>query len=73
VPGLFRALFHFRLFEVVPVARNRVIEQMRDGMLVLDAQTRIADLNGAAQELLCIARSKVIGREITQVLGAYPI
>ncbi len=71
-PVYFVVLFHFRLFEVVPVARNRVIEQMRDGMLVLDAQTRIADLNGAAQELLGVARSKAIGREITQVLGAYP-
>ncbi len=70
-PVYFVALFHFRLFEVVPVARNRVIEQMRDGVLVLDAQTRIADLNGAAQELLGVARSKAIGREITQVLGAY--
>jgi PAS domain S-box-containing protein len=71
-PAYFVALFHFRMFEVVPVARNRVIEQMRDGMLVLDAQTRIADLNGAAQELLGVARSKVIGQEITQVLGANP-
>jgi PAS domain S-box-containing protein len=71
-PAYFVALFHFRMFEVVPVARNLVIEQMRDGMLVLDAQTRIADLNGAAQELLGVARSKVIGQEITQVLGANP-
>ncbi len=71
-PVYFVALFHFRMFEVVPVARNRVIEQMRDGMLVLDAQTRIADLNGAAQELLGVARSEVIGQEITQVLGGYP-
>ncbi len=71
-PVYFVALFHFRMFEVVPVARNRVIEQMRDGMLVLDAQTRIADLNGAAQELLGVTRSEVIGREITQVLEGYP-
>jgi PAS domain S-box-containing protein len=71
-PVYFVALFHFRMFEVVPVARNRVIEQMRDGMLVLDAQTRIVDLNGAAQELLGVARSKVIGRKITQALGSYP-
>ena len=63
----FVALFHFRLFNVVPVARNRAIEQMRDGMLVLDAETRIADLNRAAQELIGVARSKVIGRKAAQV------
>jgi len=71
-PIYFVALFHFRMFEVAPVARNRVIEQMRDGMIVLDAQNRIADLNGAAQELLGVTSAKVIGREIKQVLAGYP-
>jgi PAS domain S-box-containing protein len=68
----FLVLFRFRLFIVVPVARNSVIEQMHEGMLVLDAETRIMDLNRAAAELLGVAKAKVIGREITQVLGAYP-
>jgi PAS domain S-box-containing protein len=70
-PVYFVALFHFRLFDVVPVARNRAIEQMRDGMLVLDAQARVAELNGAAKELLGV-KSKVIGREAAQVLIAHP-
>ena len=66
----FVALFHFRLFNVVPVARNRAIEQMRDGMLVLDAETRIADLNRAAQEILGVTRSKAVGGQVAQVLHA---
>ncbi len=70
-PIYFVALFHFRLFDVVPVAHNRVIEQMQDGMLVIDAQARIADLNGAAQELLGV-KSKVIGCEAARVLLAHP-
>ncbi len=70
-PVYFVALFHFRLFDVVPVARNRVIEQMRDGMLVIDEKMRIADLNGAAQELLGI-QSKVIGCEAAQILMGHP-
>ena len=65
------ALFYFRLFDVVPVARNRVIEQMRDGMLVIDTQARIADLNQAAQKLLGI-KPKIIGSEAAQVLRAHP-
>ena len=68
----FLVLFRFRLFNVVPVARNSAIEQMRGGMLVLDAVHRIMDLNRAAKELLGVARSKVIGSKVTQVLGAYP-
>lgn len=68
----FVALFHFRLFSVVPVARNRAIEQMRDGMLVLDAETRIADLNRVAQEILGVTRSKAVGGQVAQVLHTYP-
>jgi PAS domain S-box-containing protein len=68
----FLVLFRFRLFNLVPVARNSAIEQMRDGMVVLDAKTRIADLNRAAQELIGADRLKVIGCEIGRVLGAYP-
>jgi PAS domain S-box-containing protein len=68
----FVALFRFRLFDVVPVARNRAMEQMRDGLLVLDAENRIADLNGAAQALFGANRSEVIGRKTSELLGAYP-
>jgi PAS domain S-box-containing protein len=68
----FVALFYFRLFNVVPVARNRATEQMRDGMLVFDAEARIADLNRAAQDLIGANRSKVIGRKASEVFAAYP-
>ncbi len=68
----FVALFRFRLFSILPVARTHAIEQMHDGMLVLDAEARIVDLNRVAQELLGVPRSKVIGREAAQVLLAHP-
>ena len=68
----FVALFRFRLFSVLPVARTHAIEQMHDGMLVLDTETRIVDLNRVAQEMIGVSRSKVIGRRAAQVLIAYP-
>jgi PAS domain S-box-containing protein len=66
------AIFRFRMFEVVPVARDTIIEQMADGILVLDAENRIADVNQSAQTLLGIVKSKVIGRRIVKVLQSYP-
>jgi PAS domain S-box-containing protein len=66
------ALFRFRLFDVVPLARNTIIEWMADGILVLDAEHHIADLNSAAQQLLGVARDRAIGLATSQVLSAFP-
>jgi PAS domain S-box-containing protein len=66
------AIFRFHMFDVVSVARDTVIEGMADGMMVLDNQSRIADVNEAVQKLLGIVRSKVIGSQIVEVLQAYP-
>jgi len=60
-------IFHFRLFDLVPIARERIIEDMRDGMLVLDRQNRIADINPAAQHMIGISASQAIGRRPLQI------
>lgn len=66
------AVFSFRMFDVVPVARDTAIEQMADGLVVLDAQKRIVDLNGKAQTLLGVVKSNVIGGQVADVLHACP-
>lgn len=63
------ALFRFRLFDLVPVARQTIIERMSDSMLALDLQDRIADLNRAAEQLLSVDRPEVIGRSLSEVIG----
>ncbi len=65
-------IFRFHMFDVVPVARDTVIERMAEGMMVLDAENRIADVNESAQKVLGTNRSEVIGRKVAEVLGAYP-
>jgi PAS domain S-box-containing protein len=65
------SLFRYRLFDIVPVARAMVIESMDDGMIALDAQNRIIDLNPTAQRMLDTSSSQAIGRPIEQVLGAW--
>ena len=62
------ALFHFRLFDLVPVAYATVIEQMREAMLVLDARRRIVDLNPAAESILGIPRGSARGTDVGRVL-----
>ncbi len=38
-------LLQFRLFDIIPVARDKIIEDLTEGILVLDNQDRIVDFN----------------------------
>ncbi|MDL1948536.1 PAS domain-containing protein [Acidobacteria bacterium ACD] len=67
------ALVPFRMFELVPVARGSLLEQMPDGVLVLDARGRVVDLNPAAERLLGVAASRVRGHEAPEPLAALPL
>src|SRR6266581_2558515 len=66
------SLFLFRLLDIIPVAREAVIESMGDAVIVLDEQNRIVDLNPAAQRLAVRTASKAVGRPFTQVFAAWP-
>jgi len=64
-------LFGRRLFDLVPVARHALIEGMADGVLVLDAQDRVIDVNPSARVLLGLAAAP-IGEPARQVLARWP-
>ena len=66
------ALFRFRLFNVVPVARDLLVEQRRDGLLVLDTHNRLAEMNCAAAELLGVHPEHFVGKDVAQVLRDCP-
>jgi PAS domain S-box-containing protein len=66
------ALLRFRLFDLVPVARQRIVERMPDGIFVLDVRGRIADLNAAARRVLGSADAVPKGRPIDEALPQNP-
>lgn len=54
----------FDLVELRPVARDRLIEQLRDGVIVLDARGRIRDSNPVARQILAQFRKKGMDRTV---------
>ena len=66
------AIFQYQLVEISPVARRLVIEYMSDGMLVLDVQNRVVDLNAAAAQILDSKPEDVIGQPAQIVLERWP-
>jgi PAS domain S-box-containing protein len=65
-------IFGFQLVDLTPVARDRVVEEMAEGMIVLDAQNRIADINPAAERLLSLTTAQAIGQPVAEILRPWP-
>lgn len=64
-------LFRFGLFDIVPIARSSLMENLQDGVLVIDKENRIVDLNPAAQKILEIPAG-VIGKSVQEISEEYP-
>ncbi len=62
------SFFRYRLFDVVPEARDAVIESLADGVAVVDHGARLVDINPALARVLGARRSALIGREIRGVV-----
>jgi PAS domain S-box-containing protein len=70
--ALIWGIFGFSLIDLSPIARDTVMEKMSDGMLVLDAQNRVADINSAAQDLLETTAAQAVGQPIGALLARWP-
>ncbi len=60
-----------RLFDLVPIARDTLVEHMSDGVLVLDAQNRIVDTNEAVRQFVGASAAN-IGQSADVVLSKWP-
>lgn len=55
-------LFRYGFLDIMPVARDALIEGMTDSVVVIDTQFRILDLNTAAQQLIGLTRAASVGQ-----------
>ncbi|WP_424008570.1 histidine kinase N-terminal 7TM domain-containing protein [Haloferax denitrificans] len=60
------ALFRHQLFDITPIARDAILSEMRDAVVVLDEQDRIVESNGAASELLAQPVADCIGESVLE-------
>ncbi len=64
-------LLRLKVLDIVPIARDTVIASMSDGLIVIDSEGRIVDLNPVAQRASRALESETIGRPISEVFGEY--
>src|SRR5574342_1013365 len=65
-------LFRYRLFDLIPIARERVLENMTDAVIVLDASNRVVDINQVALANIGKQSVQVLGHPVREVLAEWP-
>jgi PAS domain S-box-containing protein len=64
-------VLRFKFLDILPIARDAVVEGLRDAIIVLDVHNRVVDLNRAAQQMLGYASHKVIGQPAQEIFSDY--
>jgi diguanylate cyclase (GGDEF)-like protein/PAS domain S-box-containing protein len=63
------AVLRARFMDLIPVARSMLIENMSDGVLMLDAKNRVVDFNPAMKKFLGDEPDSILGRHVSELLG----
>jgi len=66
------ALFHFALFEIVPLARRTLVDNMEHWVLLFDDRSILVDYNRSALQALGLAEQGLMGQPASQVLSRFP-
>lgn len=62
------AIYRFKLFDILPVAREKVLDLIQDGFLVIDNKGRIIDYNHASTKYLENPdNKKIVGSQLSSV------
>ena len=65
-------MLQFKLLDIAPVARERLVERMDDAVLVFDSERRIVDANPKAREIFGILGRKWVGMSAAKALAGWP-
>ena len=66
---LFWGIMQHEFLNIIPVARENVIESMSDGYIVVDPTCSIVDINKAALKLIENEKKDVIGKDLNEFFG----
>jgi PAS domain S-box-containing protein len=66
---LFWGIMQHEFLNIIPVARENIIESMNDGYIVVDPACSIVDINKAALELIGNTKKDVIGKDLNEFFG----
>lgn len=67
-PAVVYGLMRFRVFDLIPIQRETLIDGLSDSIIVVDRLERIIDINPAACKILNLEPEATIGMDITKAV-----
>jgi PAS domain S-box-containing protein len=65
------SLFRSRILDIIPIARDEVLESMSDGVVIVDDKGRVIDINKAALAMVDRTRDAVMNRRLSESVPEY--
>jgi PAS domain S-box-containing protein len=65
-------IFRFKMFDLIPLARATVIETMDAGVLVIDLQDRVLDINPAFEKIVGLTDTRISTERVEEVCSNIP-
>jgi len=65
-------VFRSGLMHLIPLAREALMENLPDPVMVLDSQDRLVDINGAAQQLLGPLAGRLVNKPVVEIFSGQP-
>lgn len=62
------SICHFKLLDMMPIARDIMFEDMSDGIVALNALNRIVDVNPAIEKITGYTSVNLIGQKLTDII-----
>lgn len=72
VLALALGIFGYQLVNISPIARDLIVDGMSEGVIVINMQGRIADINPAAGRMIGVRISHSLGKPLAEALAPWP-
>ncbi|MDF2634553.1 MAG: multi-sensor hybrid histidine kinase [Pelosinus sp.] len=70
-PSIVVSLIALKFFEIVPAAKSLVFENMGEGVVVLDTENRILDMNSQLEKILDVEKVNVVGVTVDAIAAEW--
>ncbi len=72
VAALSWGIWGYHLVDITPIARDLIIDGLSEGIIVINQQGRIVDLNPAASSIIGLPASMILGKAYTEIVTPWP-